>query len=141
MHKTTSRIQIRYGETDQMGVVYHANYVIYLEIGRTDFLASLGFKYNEMEESGYVSPVLSIDVHYKKALRYGDTATVYTWLEAYDGLKMTYGYTIVNENGETAVAAKSVHLCVTREGFRPVRVRTAFPELNKAYKLVLEGDA
>ncbi|NGP44029.1 acyl-CoA thioesterase [Bacillaceae bacterium SIJ1] len=135
---TTTEVKVRYGETDQMGVVYHANYVVYLELGRTDFINNLGFEYHDMESEGYVSPVLSIQLNYKKALTYGETASIATWLEAYDGLRTTYGYRISNAKDETCAEGHSVHLCVKKDSFRPVPLRKAFPEWDQAYKNVLK---
>lgn len=58
-------IDVRYSETDQMGVVYHANYLVWMELGRTQFIRDLGFNYAEMEKDGILSPVIDINVSYK----------------------------------------------------------------------------
>lgn len=55
--ETSTEIEVRYAETDGMGVVYHANYLVYLEVARTDFLNKLGFPYADIEKAGYLSPV------------------------------------------------------------------------------------
>ncbi len=127
-------IEVRYAETDQMGIVYHANYVIWLEIGRTQLIKDLGFNYAEMEADGILSPVIDIQVSYKKPLRYGETATVKTWIESYDGLRVVYGYEIFTGNGELAVSAKSSHVCVKKESFRPISIKRLFPEWHVAYE-------
>ncbi|MFJ7976597.1 acyl-CoA thioesterase [Peribacillus sp. JNUCC 23] len=127
-------IEVRYAETDQMGIVYHANYVIWLEIGRTQLIKDLGFNYAEMEADGILSPVIDIQVSYKKPLRYGETATVKTWIESYDGLRVVYGYEIFTGNGELAVSAKSSHVCVKKENFRPISIKRLFPEWHVAYE-------
>ncbi|HAB26578.1 MAG TPA: thioesterase, partial [Xanthomarina gelatinilytica] len=59
-------IRVRYGETDQMGVVHHGNYALYLEMGRTEWLRKKGISYREMEESGIMLPVVSMSLNYKK---------------------------------------------------------------------------
>ncbi|MBB6452804.1 acyl-CoA thioester hydrolase [Salirhabdus euzebyi] len=128
-----SEIKVRYQETDQMGVVYHANYLVWFEIGRTDFIEALGFQYHELEEQGIVSPVLDANVQFKSPIRYGQKAYVKTWVDQYDGLKVTYGYEIVNGKGETAVTGKTTHVCVTKDRFRPVSTRKKFPQLHEAY--------
>ena len=72
MHRHTP-IKVRYGETDMMGVVYHANYLLYFEDARIDFLDALGFSYAErIEGAGYMSPIHDIEIHYKAPLRYGE---------------------------------------------------------------------
>ena len=72
------KFRVRYGETDQMGVVYHGNYAQYFEMGRTDWLREMGFSYRLMEESGIILPVVSISINYKKSARYDDLITVKT---------------------------------------------------------------
>ncbi|MBU5860976.1 acyl-CoA thioesterase, partial [Vibrio cholerae O1] len=75
-------------ETDQMGVVYHANYLVWMEVGRTKLIEDLGFRYADMEKDGILSPVIDIQISYKKPARYGETVTVKTWVDAYDGLRV-----------------------------------------------------
>ena len=78
MHVHTP-IKVRYGETDMMGVVYHANYLLYFEDARIDFLDALGFSYAErIEGAGYMSPIHDIEIHYKAPLRYGEAGVVRT---------------------------------------------------------------
>ena len=78
MHRHTP-IKVRYGETDMMGVVYHANYLLYFEDARIDFLDALGFSYAErIEGAGYMSPIHDIEIHYKAPLRYGEAGVVRT---------------------------------------------------------------
>ena len=73
-----SRIRVRYAETDRMGIVYHANYLVWFEIARSEFLEKLGFPYEEMEKAGYMSPVADVQLSYGMPLTYGDTAIVRT---------------------------------------------------------------
>lgn len=126
-------IQVRYAETDQMGVVYHANYLVWLELGRTSLVEDLGFNYAEMEKDGVVSPVVDVKLSYKKAARYGEKVTVYTWVEAYDGLRTTYGYKVVNEQGDVCLLGETVHICVTKDTFKPIKFRKKYPDWDKAY--------
>ena len=71
-------ITIRYGETDMMGVVYHANYLLYFEDARTAFLEALGYPYARIEEAGLMSPVTHMECDYREPLRYGEGAVVRT---------------------------------------------------------------
>lgn len=127
-------IQVRYAETDQMGVVYYANYLIWMELGRTALIEKLGFRYADMEKEGVVSPVTGLQVDYKSPVRYGETPTIKTWIEEYDGIRVTYGYEVVKENGEVALLATSNHVCVKKDGFRPISIRKKFPEWHEAYQ-------
>ncbi|GAM13108.1 acyl-CoA thioesterase [Mesobacillus selenatarsenatis] len=132
--KISSReIEVRYAETDQMGVVYHANYLVWMELGRTQLIKELGFNYAEMEKDGIISPVLDIQASYKKPLRYGDTATIKTWVEEYDGIRSVYKYEIFNGEGELALTGSSKHVCVKKDSFRPISLKRSYPDWHEAY--------
>ena len=62
--ETSTEIEVRYAETDGMGVVYHANYLVWFDVARTEFLQELGFPYDKIEEQGYMAPVLEAHVNY-----------------------------------------------------------------------------
>ncbi|HZG60040.1 MAG TPA: thioesterase family protein [Anoxybacillus sp.] len=134
MKVVEKQIEVRYAETDQMGVVYHANYLVWMEVGRTQFIKELGFHYADMEKAGVISPVIDLQVSYKKPLHYGETATVKTWIEYYDGIRVTYGYEILTPDGEIAVTATSQHVCVKRDSFRPISIKKYFPDWHEAYE-------
>jgi|SRR5690554_2311237 len=134
MHIATTQTSVRYAETDQMGVVYHANYLVWLELGRTALVESLGLSYVDMEAAGIVSPVLEVQIKYKKPLRYGETATVKTWIEKYDGLRVVYGYEIFNPDNELCVTAQTINVCVNKENFRPVSLKRSFPQWHEVYQ-------
>ncbi|MGN1400618.1 MAG: acyl-CoA thioesterase [Bacillus sp. (in: firmicutes)] len=127
-------IEVRYAETDQMGVVYHANYLVWMEVGRTQLVKDLGFNYAEMEKEGVVSPVVEVNVKYKKPLTYGEKAIIHTWIEEYSPVKTKYGYKVFKEGGELAVEAESLHTCVKKDTFRPISLKRTFPEWHEAYE-------
>jgi len=133
VHVVETPIEVRYQETDQMSVVYHANYLIWFEIGRTKYIESLGLSYAQMEKEGIVSPVTDIHASYIKPVRYGEEAIVETWLKSYDGLRSVYAYN-VKVAGELAVTGMSEHVIVKQEGFRPVSLRKKFPDWHAAYQ-------
>lgn len=134
-----TEIRVRYSETDQMAVVYHTNYLVWCEIGRTNLISQLGFDYVQMEEQGFLAPVLDVHLQYKAPLRYGQSAIVKTWIEAYDGLRTTYGYEVrVKETGELSLLATTQHAIVTKEKFKPASFRRHFPEWDKVYKKEVE---
>lgn len=137
----TNEIEVRYAETDQMGVVYHTNYLVWMEIGRTAFIRELGFNYADLEKEGIISPVLDIQATYKKPVRYGETAIVKTWVEEYDGIRTIYGYEILTQNGEIAVTGSSKHVCVKKDSFRPISFKRAYPEWHEAYEKVKKEKA
>lgn len=140
MKKVVTDIDVRYQETDQMGVVYHANYLIWFEIGRTTFLNEFGIDYIGMEEQNIVSPVTDAQMSFKKPIRYGEKVTIDTWLEKYDGLRTVYGYAIKNSASELAVSGTTEHVIVRKDTFRPLSIRKTFPEWHRIYKEQLEGE-
>ncbi|RNF41126.1 acyl-CoA thioesterase [Planococcus salinus] len=134
MHISEKEIEIRYAETDQMGLVYHANYLIWLEIGRTKLIEDIGFTYAGMEEQGFISPVTDVSIQYKAALRYGQKAKVRTWVEDHGRLRTTYGYEVVHEDGTIAAKATSEHVVVKKDTFRPVPLKKVNPAWNEKYE-------
>lgn len=133
MFISEKEIEVRYAETDQMGVVYHANYVIWLEIGRTQLIKDLGFSYAGLEKDGYLSPVTNVNINYKSSVRYGETVVVRTWIESHGKLRTTYGYEIVHEDGTIASSATSEHVVVNKDNFRPVSLKKVHPAWDAKY--------
>ncbi|MET3320796.1 UNVERIFIED_ORG: acyl-CoA thioester hydrolase [Peribacillus simplex] len=129
-----NEIEVRYAETDQMGVVYHANYLVWMELGRTKLINDLGFYYADMEAVGILSPVMDIQASYKIPVRYGDKVKIKTWIEKYDGLRVIYGYEIINGENEVSATGQSSHVCVKKENFRPISIKRMFPDWHEAYE-------
>ncbi|MCR6110972.1 acyl-CoA thioesterase [Bacillus sp. A301a_S52] len=127
-------ITVRYAETDQMGVVYHANYLVWCEIGRTGLIEQLGFKYTDMEKQGVLSPVINVNMNYLKPAKYGQEVMVKTWIESYTGIRVKYGYEMHNSIGELCLTGTSEHVCVDAETFRPVNIKKVFPDWHIAYE-------
>ncbi|WP_339227865.1 thioesterase family protein [Oceanobacillus sp. FSL K6-2867] len=140
MKKVRTPLEVRYQETDQMGVVYHANYLVWFEIGRTKYIEALGLSYAAMEKDNAVSPVLDAQITFKKPIRYGEDAYVETWLEEYDGLRTVYGYHILDSAGDIAVCGYTKHAVVKKDTFRPMSLRRAFPEWHQAYSEQIKGE-
>lgn len=136
MFISKKEIQLLYADTDMMGVMYHANYLKWFELGRTQLIEDLGFSYVGMEEKGYFAPVYDVHCVYKKAVRYGDRAFVKTWIESNDGLKTVYGYQIVNDDDVIYAEGTTTHIVVKKENFRPVQFKKAFPEWFQKYEEV-----
>lgn len=116
-----------------MGVVYHANYLVWFEIGRTKYIEYLGFKYADMEKQNVVSPVIDAQISFKKPVRYGEKVGIDTWIKSYDGIRTVYGYQVIGEDGNIAVSGTTEHVIVKKDSFRPLSLRKAFPDWHKAY--------
>ena len=118
-HET--KIRVRYGETDQMGIVYHGNYAQYLEIGRIEWLRSLGISYKKMEEQGVMLPVISLSLNYKKSARYDDVICVKTRLSKMPTATIEFDFEIINEDAQIITFAKVVLAFINMKTNRPTR--------------------
>ncbi|HEY3755162.1 MAG TPA: thioesterase family protein [Opitutaceae bacterium] len=119
MIRSVATVTVRYAETDMMGVVYHANYLPWFEIGRTQLLKELGVSYRKLEEEGYRLPVLEISAKYFRPATYDDTLEVTTLLEEKPLLRIRLRYE-VRRDGELLATGASVHAFLDRE-HRPTR--------------------
>ena len=113
--------RIRYGETDQMGIVYHGNYAQYFEIGRTEWLRNLGITYKQMEEDGIKLPVISLTVNFKKSVGYDDVIKVKTLLKKMPTASIEFDYEIENEKGEIVTTGNTVLAFIDINRNRPTR--------------------
>ncbi len=85
-------LRVRYAETDQMGVVYHSNYLIWMEVGRVELCRSLGVRYREMEQEGILLTVAEAGCRYHSPARYDDEVVVRTWIEQSHQRMVTFRY-------------------------------------------------
>ena len=119
MHQT--KIRVRYGETDQMGVVYHGNYAQYLEIGRLEWLTALGVSYKEMEANNVMLPVVSLSINYKKSACYDDVLTISTTLLKRPTASIEFNYEIHNSSGELLTTAHTKLAFINMKSNFPMR--------------------
>ena len=96
----STSFRIRYGETDQMGVVYHGNYAQFFEIGRIDWLRAIDISYKNMEENNIMLPVVSLQCDFKKSAEFDDEITVKTTLKKIPTAKIEFDYEITNQKNE-----------------------------------------
>lgn len=96
MYETTTEVTVRYGETDQMGVVYYGNYALYYEQGRAAAIKQLGYSYKTMEDEGVIMPVVEMQLKYLKPAKYDDVLTVKTIVKELPTRKMTFYSEIYN---------------------------------------------
>lgn len=133
MYVSEQVIVPKYFEFDMMGIIYHAHYLGWFELGRTKLCEDLGFKYIDMERAGYISPVHEMNVKYHKGITYGDEVILKTWILDNGGVKTVYGYELFNGEGTLCVEGKSSHYVVRREDFKPVAFKKVFPEWYAAF--------
>ena len=125
-----SQIEVRYAETDMMGVVYHGSYIPWLEVARTALLATEGIHYRELEAQGFFLPVIEVSLRYHKPARYADTVTVHAIVRQKPGLRLRIDYEL-SRGDEKLASGHTVHVFIDKAG-RPVRPPAAFSTLIEA---------
>jgi acyl-CoA thioester hydrolase len=137
-----SHIRVRYGETDQMGVAYHANYLVWCEIGRTDLMRALGPSYAEMEQGGLRLAVAEASLRYAAPARYDDELRVETRLERVQSRFVTFAYRILLDRpagpgvaGTLLATATTVLVSIDAMG----RTRSMPPHVREAFDRLLQA--
>lgn len=119
-HRSVVELRVRYPETDQMGVVYHANYLAWCDMGRTELIRGLGRSYAELERDGLVLAVSDAALRYHAPARYDDRVRVETWVEEVRSRTVTFAYLISRVDGEgepqRLVTARTVMIALTPAG-------------------------
>ncbi len=121
MNFNETKITVRYGETDQMGVVYHANYAIYFEVGRTEWLREFGLSYSGMEAKGVMLPVISLTINYKSSARYDDVLKVKTTLKRRPTASIEFNYELRNESDVLLATGNTILAFIDMKRNRPTR--------------------
>ena len=111
-----SEFRVRYSETDQMGVVYHAEYLVWCEVGRTDFIRSLGLPYADLERRGTALAVAEASIRYHAPARYDDLVRVETRLVEVRSRAITFEYLIRNEAGDRLATARTLLVSLDAAG-------------------------
>jgi acyl-CoA thioester hydrolase len=120
-----ARLRVIYGDTDQMGVVYHANYFRYFEFSRMEFFRARGGSYIEMEQQGFMLPIVEVSCQYKSPARYDDLLIIRPKVSELRRASLVFTYEVVREGEPSTIlcTGSTLHACVGRDG-KPTR----FPE-------------
>ena len=131
--REVARVRVIYGDTDQMGMVYYANYLRYFEIGRNEYLRVAGATYRAFEEThGLMLPVVEAQASYHRSARYDDELRILTAVHARGAASVRFEYEIRRVgDDEKLVSGRTIHACITRDG-RVVRLP---PEMRAAVGL------
>lgn len=116
-HKT--KLRVRYGETDQMKYAYYGVYAQYFEVGRVELLRSLGVTYKELENLGFVLPVVNYNIDYKQPAFYDDELTIETTIKETPSIKIMFNYRTLNEKGEILNTAETTLVFVDSKTGKP----------------------
>jgi acyl-CoA thioester hydrolase len=127
MMRDETRIRVRYKDTDQMGFVYYANYLVWFEVGRTELMRRLGMPYREFEKNRLFLPVIRVSCDYRTPARYDDEITILTRIDSIQEVRVFFNYEVRRE-AELLARGSTEHAFVNAEG-RPVVLRKHSPFL------------
>jgi len=108
-------VRVRYAETDRMGLLHHANYIVYFEMGRTEMLRQSGVSYREIEDSGHLLVIVEVGCKFKRPAYYDDLLTIRTTVARVTHVKIVHHYQVLRE-GTLLAEGQSTLACVDREG-------------------------
>ncbi len=121
MFKNEIKIRVRYSETDQMSYVYYGNYAQYFEVGRVEWLRSLGISYKSLEESGIMLPVTHMNIDYLKPAKYDDLLTIVTDVINKPMVKIKFEFKIFNEQKELLTTGETTLVFIDIKKNKPVK--------------------
>jgi len=111
-----TQIRVRYAETDRMGLLHHANYLIYFEQARTELLRTLGTNYRDMEDQGFYLVIVKVEVKYKKPAHYDDMLTIRTTVVRTTPVRLEHKYEVFTPDGGLCCEGATTLACVDTEG-------------------------
>ena len=135
----TSQYRVIYGDTDQMGVVYYANYLRFFEIGRNEWIRASGMPYGRFEEQGMMLPVADVQCSYKRSARYDDVLEIDCWTEGLGKASIRFGYRI-RRGGELLATGSTKHAVLDRDTARLKPWPRALYQALDAYRQGLIGE-
>lgn len=109
------QVRVRYADTDRMGYAYYANFLVWFEVGRNEWMREHGVPYVEIEEGGHILPVVSAEVRYMKPARYDDLLDVRTWAHAGGLASISFRYEVAR-HGELLATGTTLHACTGKDG-------------------------
>lgn len=132
-------LRAQYYETDQMGIIHHANYIRWFESARIWYMHQVGADYRQMEEMGILSPVLEVSCTYKSMVHFDDIVEVVPKIEKYNGIRMELSYQVLDKlTGEVRTVGKSSHCFLDRAG-RLCSLKRACPAYHEAFLKAVEA--
>jgi acyl-CoA thioester hydrolase len=127
------KIRVRYGETDRMGYVYYGNYAEYFEVARVEALRELGMNYKDMEDSGIMLPVYTLNVKYMKPAFYDDHLTIKTSIKEIPMARITFSHEIFNEKNELLNTGEVTLVFIDIKSGKPIGAPENFLEKIRKY--------
>ena len=127
-----SKVRVRYAETDAQRIVYHANYIVWFEVGRTDYCEAAGYPYPRMEAEGVFIAVVEVRARFRKPARYGDVVTVRTRFAGLKSRGCSFLYEVILPDGSVGAEGETHHIFMDGDG-RPRLVPAGVAEAFRAF--------
>lgn len=132
--------KVQYYETDKMGITHHSNYIRWFEEARVEFLESVGWGYDKLEEMGIMSPVLGVECQYRESTTFADEIAINVSVAEFNGLKFTINYEMINlKNGHVVLTGTTRH-CFLDKNMAPIRLKKEYPEFYDAMLALVKKD-
>lgn len=129
-----SIVEVRYAETDQMGIAHHSNYAVWFEVARTDFIKAAGISYTDVEKEGIITPLTSLECKYKKAAFYEDQLQIHASLTKLSPVRLEFSYK-VTRGGDLIATGKTTHGMVTKD-LKPINVKKNIRKFTECSKML-----
>lgn len=138
--EVVTKIIPRYAETDQMGIIHHSVYAVWYEQARTEYFTKVGMKYDEIEASGLMTPLVELNCKYKRPAYYNQEVEVRTKLIELSPAKFTVEYNIYDKDGVLLNIGRTTLAWADKETFRVVNLKKERPEMYKIMEDLLESE-
>jgi len=119
--RATSEVEVRYAETDQMGVVHHSHYLVWFELARTQLCAESGYHYADIEKMGYLLSVIDCQVSFRRSAQYGDRVQVVAWADEMTSRTLRFCYEVKRDD-ESLATGTTRHVWLRKSTGRPCRI-------------------
>lgn len=134
--ESISTIEVRYAETDQMGIAHHSNYPIWFEVARTDYIKAAGISYTDVEKEGIIMPLVGLECKYRQAAFYEDCLKVHAKLTKLTPVRLEFSYQVTR--GEDLIATGMTSHGMVGKDLKPVNVKKKHPNIYQMFEAALE---
>jgi len=135
----TSKIVVRYAETDQMGIAHHSNYPVWFEVARTDFIKASGISYSDVEKAGIITPLTGLTVRYKQAAFYEDELSIHIKLTRLTPVRLGFSYEVIRENPRVLIATGTTSHGMVSKDLVPVNVKKEHPKIYRMFEECMDN--
>ncbi len=136
MHFHNEFIRPRYEETDQMGVIYHGNYITYFEQARSGFFRALGYSYSQLEDAGFWLPIIEVGCKYFAPAKYDEEIYVKTTVSDFKGVRMSFKYDVYSVKDDELLVSGFTKHATTNKELKPISLKK---KMSDFYEIVINS--